>query len=308
LIDAASGAHVWAERYDRSVADIFAVQDEITQNVVAAIEPQVYGAEYTRMQTRPPESLDAWGYVMRAMPHVWTWASDKDNAIAQELLLRALEIDPDYPRANSLLAWTLAARAHAGAMDVTAQLERAFARARAATEHDPEDAWPHLALGYVHMVARRFQPAVDELKEAIDRNPSFALAHMILGSTYGYGGLSEEGLAEAGIAARLAPRDYIQGATMSVTGTCMFVGGRCAEAAEYQRKAVQLRPNFTTAWRSLAAMSGLIGDKEQAEAALREVMKVQPTLTLAWVEQYHPLVRAKDRAKYIEGLRLAGLS
>ena len=308
LIDAASGAHVWAERYDRSVADIFAVQDEITQNVVAAIEPQVYSAEYIRMQTRPPESLDAWGYVVRAMPHVWTWASDKDNTIAADLLLRALEIDPEYPRANSLLAWTLAARAHAGVPDAPARLEQAFARARAATEHDPDDAWPHVALGYVHMVGRRSEPAVYELKEAIDRNPSFAIAYMILGSAYGYAGMSEEGLAAAGIAARLAPRDYIQGGNMSVIGTCHFVGGRYVEAAEFQRKAVQLRPNFTTAWRSLTAMAGLIGDKEQAESALAEILKIQPTLTLEWVEKYHPLVRAEDRAKYIEGLRKAGLT
>lgn len=308
LIDASTGAHIWAERYDRSVADIFAVQDEITQNVVAAIEPQVYGAEYVRLRSRPPESLDAWGYVMRAMPHVWTWASDKDNTIAQGLLQRALAIDPDYPRANSLLAWTYAARAHAGVVDVTAELDRAYTCARSATERDTEDAWPHLALGYVHMVARRSEPAADELKEAIERNPSFALAHMLLGSTYGYAGASDQGLAEAGIAARLAPRDFIQGAILSVTGTCLFVGGRVAEAAEHQRRAVQLRPNFTTAWRSLAAMAGLIGDKPLAETALREVLKMQPTLTLAWVEQYHPLVRAEDRAKYVEGLRLAGLT
>ena len=308
LIDAASGSHVWAERYDRAIADIFAVQDEITQNVVAAIEPQVYAAENTRLQTRAPESLDAWGYVVRAMPHVWTWASEKDNAIAQDLLERAIAIDLNYARANSLLAWTHAARAHAGLADAGAELDRAYAFARRAVERDPEDAWPHLALGYVHMVSRRFKPAVDELREAIDRNPSFALAHMLLSSTYGYGGMSEEGLAEVAIATRLAPRDYIQGGIQSCAGTCHFVARRFAEATDCQRRAVQLRPNFTTAWRSLAAAAGQAGDLDLAAAALAETLRSQPNLTLDWVEKYHPIVRAEDRAIYIEGLRKAGLS
>jgi TolB-like protein/class 3 adenylate cyclase/Tfp pilus assembly protein PilF len=307
LIDAATGAHVWAERYDRALADIFAVQDEITQNVVAAIEPQVYAAENVRLQTKPPESLDAWGYVMRAMPHVWTWASPDDNAIAQELLGRAIKLDPLYSRANSLLAWTHAATFQGGRADAEQERDRAYAFARRAIERDPEDAWPHLALGYVHMVSRRSKSAVVELSDAIDRNPSFALAHMILSSTYGYAGESEKALAEAGIAARLAPRDFIQSAIYSVTGTAYFSAGRYAEAADNQRRAVELAPHFTTAWRSLASMAGLAGDLELAASALTETLRLQPNLTIDWVEKYHPLVRAEDRALYAKGLANAGL-
>ena len=93
LIDASSGAHVWSERYDRAVADIFAVQDEITENVVASIEYQVHAAENLRSESKPTESLDAWGCVARAMPYVWTWAA-QDNQKGVELLKRALEADP----------------------------------------------------------------------------------------------------------------------------------------------------------------------------------------------------------------------
>src|SRR3954454_12058065 len=109
LIDAASGSHIWAERYDRLATDIFAVQDEITANVVGAIEPQLYAAEGLRLQSKSPESLDAWGCVVRAMPYIWTWVSQHEDA-GLDLLHRAIELDPGYARARSLLAWALATR------------------------------------------------------------------------------------------------------------------------------------------------------------------------------------------------------
>ena len=100
LIEAASGAHVWAERYDRAVTDIFAVQDEITESVVGSLEPQLYAAENVRLLKRPAESLDAWGCVMRAMPYLGTWTA-RENEAGMNLLNRALEIDPEYGRATS---------------------------------------------------------------------------------------------------------------------------------------------------------------------------------------------------------------
>ena len=204
LSDADSGLQVWAEQYDGDVADFFALQDRITESVIAAIEPQIYAAEHTRARSRPPESLDAWGFVMQAMPYVWTWGSAADIETAQRLLARALAIDPDYPRANSLLAWTYAAQAQLGWADAAATLPLALARAQTGIAGDLDDPWGHLAAGYVHMVARRHRPALDELHEAIDRNPSLALAHVILASAYSHGGLAEDGLHHVGH--RRAPR------------------------------------------------------------------------------------------------------
>ncbi len=307
LIDATTGTHVWAERFDRAVSDIFAVQDEITGSVVWALEPQLYAAELQRLQKRPTESLDAWGCVVRAMPYVWAWAA-QDTEAGLNLLKRAIEIDPDYARASSLLGWSYAARAHLGLLDSNETLAKARALGQRCIDQDPDDPWAHLVLGYVHMVARRPEPAINSLKAALDLNPNFALAHMILGSTYGYAGMSEDGLRQVALAGRLSPRDSIQAANLSVAGTCHFIAGRIAEAVEYQHRAVQLKPNFGTAWRSLAAVAGLSGDMALAATALAEAKRMQPGLSLEWIERFHPIVRDRDRTLYAEGLRRAGLA
>ena len=140
LIDAASGNHIWAERYDRPTADIFALQDEITASVVAAIEPQLYAAENLRLQSKPPESLDAWGCVVRAMPFIWTWVSQNDDT-GINLLKRAIELDPGYARAHSLLAWIFATRVLLGTMDYERGISDGLTLAQRAIDLDPEDPW-----------------------------------------------------------------------------------------------------------------------------------------------------------------------
>jgi TolB-like protein len=103
LNDVATGSHVWAQRYDRSIADVFAVQDEITEAIVAAIEPQVYAAENFRAKRKPPDSMDAWDLVMRALSHYWR-VTRQDNVVAQALLEKATAIDPSYGQAHGVLA------------------------------------------------------------------------------------------------------------------------------------------------------------------------------------------------------------
>jgi TolB-like protein/Tfp pilus assembly protein PilF len=307
LSDAASGGQVWAERYDVELADFLSIQDEIAGSVIGAIEPQLYAAEHQRFQGRRPESLDAWGYVMKAMPYVWTWLSAKEMAIAQSLLTRALEIRPDYPRAMSLLAWTRSAAFQLGWTDEQSAIAEARMMAQKAIQADPDDPWPHFAAGYVHMVSRGFDKAVAELTEAIDLNPSFAFAHMILGCAYGYGGMPADGLHHLALATRLSPRDFTRPANYSTCGLCCFVAGRFDEAADWERRAVELYPDFGTAWRTYAAAAGMAGRQEEAAQALREAKRLQPTLSAEWVERFHPIVKASDRAVYIQGLRAAGL-
>jgi TolB-like protein len=306
LIDATTGATVWADRYDRPAADVFAVQDEITGNVVASLEPQLYAAENERLQVRPPESLDAWGHVMRAMPQIWTWA-EEDSVTALADLRRALEVEPDYARAHSLMSMTYIRGAHMGWASYADVAGPALDSARRAVERDGEDPWGHLALGFVYMLSRQARPAIGEIEEAIWLNPNFALAHVVLGCAYGYEGAGEEGLGHLATGMRLSPRDPHQSLYQSASGLCHFVAGRYQECIALNRRAVQLRPRFTSAWRSLAAAAGVTGDVATAAAALAEARRLHPDLSVDWVERFYPMVRPDHRATYIEGLRNAGL-
>jgi TolB-like protein/Flp pilus assembly protein TadD len=307
LIDAFTERQVWAERYDVEIADFLALQDQIAESVTAAIEPRLYAAEHSRLSHRATENLDAWGLVMRAMPYVWTWGSADDIYIAQIRLRQALQVAPDYSRANSLLAWTQAARVQLGWSESREELESALTLARKAIASDPEDAWAHLAAGYAHMVGRETDIAIEELGEAIALNSSLALAHVILGSTYGYGGMPVDGLHELAVAARLSPRDYTQAGNLATVGLCHLIAGRFREAVDAELRAVQLRPHFGTAWRTLTAAAGLAGDSDTGRRALAETTRLHPAISIDWVERFHPIVRPADRALYVEGLRASGL-
>ena len=182
---------------------------------------------------------------------------------------------------------------------------RAFARL--AIQADPDDPWSHFAAGYVHTMSRDFDQAVAELTEATNLNPSFAFAHLFLGLTYGYGGMPEEGLNHLVLAERLSPRDYTKTANLSASGLCHFIAGRFVEAAECERRAVELQPDFVSAWRTYAAAAGMAGLREEAAHALAQAKRLQPTLTIEWVDKFFQIVHARDRAVYIQGLRNAGL-
>ena len=129
LSETSSGIQVWADSNEVELAEFFALQDLISERVIAAIEPRLYSAEHNRFKSRSPESLDAWGFVMKAMPYVWTWGSADEISNAQMLLAKAIAIDPNYSRANSLLAWTIAAQVHLGLVESKDDLPKAIAMA-----------------------------------------------------------------------------------------------------------------------------------------------------------------------------------
>src|SRR6204780_5029627 len=148
LNDVATGSHLWAERYDRGLADVFAVQDEITEAIVAAIEPQLYVAENFRAQRKPPDSMDAWDLVMRALSHFWR-VTRQDNLVAQALLEKAIAIDPDYGQASGVLAASQMFCAHMGWADMASVAPIAENAALAAIRADGDDPWAHHALACV---------------------------------------------------------------------------------------------------------------------------------------------------------------
>src|SRR3954451_15272450 len=175
LNDVATGSHVWAERYDRALADVFAVQDEITEAIVAAIEPQLYAAENFHAQRKPPDSMDAWDLVMRGLSHYWR-VTRQDNLVAQALLEKAIAIAPNYGQALGVLAASHTFGAHMGWADMATAAPLAERAALAAIRADSEDPWAHHALGCAHLFVRRFDDSLAAFELALRLNPNFSHA------------------------------------------------------------------------------------------------------------------------------------
>ncbi len=306
LNDVATGSHVWAERYDRSLADVFAVQDEITEAIVAAIEPQLYAAENFRAQRKPPGSLDAWDLVMRALSHFWR-VTRQDNVVAQALLEKAISIDPNYGQALGVLANSYMFSAHMGWADMIVAAPIAERAALAAVQADSEDPWAHLALGHVYMLARRFDDALAEYELALRLNPNFALAQAYYGLALAYNGRWQEADEAVRRAIRLSPRDPYTAVYYGIAAYTQFVGRNYQEAIKLAREALRQRNDFVGAHRVLTAAAGMAGQMELAKSALQELRRAQPNVSLAWIAANMPIRHEAEREHYLEGFRKAGL-
>ncbi len=306
LNDVATGSHIWAERYDRELADVFAVQDEITEAIVAAIEPQLYAAENFRAQRKPPNSLDAWDLVMRALSHYWR-VTRQDNMVAQALLEKATAVDPNYGQALGVLATSHMFSAHMGWTDTAMVAPIAERAALSAILIDSEDPWAHLALGCVYLFARRFDDCLAEFELALRLNPNFSLAQGYHGLALCYCGRWEEGDVAARRALRLSPRDPFSAIYCGIAAYAQFVGGNYDEAIRLAREGIRQRGDFVGAHRVLTAAAGMAGQGDLAKVALQELCRAQPNICLAWIERQMPMKREADRDHYLEGFRRAGL-
>jgi TolB-like protein/Tfp pilus assembly protein PilF len=306
LNDVTTGSHIWAERYDRDIADVFAVQDEITEAIVAAIEPQIYAAENFRAKRKPPDSMDAWDLVMRALSHYWR-ITRQDNVVAQALLEKAIAIDPHYGQALGVLAATHTFSAHMGWVEIVEVAPIADRAARAALEANSEDPWAHFALGCVHLFGRRYDDSLAEFETALRLNPNFSLAQGYYGLTLAYCGRWEEADAAARRAIRLSPRDPLSAIYYGIDSYARFNAQDYDEAMRLSREAIRQRGDFVGAHRVLTAAAGMAGEREIAEAALLELRRVQPNISLAWLESQMPIKNDADRDHYLEGFRRAGL-
>jgi TolB-like protein/cytochrome c-type biogenesis protein CcmH/NrfG len=305
LNDVLTGSHLWAERYDRELADVFSVQDEITEAIVAAIEPQIYAAENFRAQRKPPDRLDAWDLVMRALSHFWR-VTRQDNSIAQGLLEKAIAIDANYGHALGLLATSHIFGVHMGweSKSMAPVAERA---ALAATQADSEDPWAHHALGCTHLIARRFEDSVAQFETALRLNPNFSLAQCYYCVALAYDGRWREAEEAVGRALRFSPRDPLSALYYGAASYAQFVGRNYDKAMQLARESIRLRSDFTGAHRVLTAAAGMAGQADVAAAALRELRRVQPDVSIAWIASQMPIKLAPDMHHYLEGFRRAGL-
>ncbi len=306
LNDTSTGSHIWAEHYDRELTDIFAVQDEITDAIVAAIEPQIYAAENFRSRRKPPSNIDAWDLVMRALSHHWR-VTRTDSLTAQELLQRAISIDPHYGQALALFATNRMFGVHLGWTDLATAAPAAEEAALAAIAADSEDAWAHTALGSVYFSTRRLDHSLAEFELALQLNPNFSLAQGYYALALSYTGRWIDAYAATQRAIRQSPRDPSSAIYYGVAAYAQFVGKNYDEAITLAREATRQRGDLTGAYRVLTVAAGMTGQIELARASLQELRRTQPNISLAWIATQLPWKHDADREHYLEGFRRAGL-
>jgi TolB-like protein/Flp pilus assembly protein TadD len=305
LIDAVTGKHLWADHYDRDVTDIFALQDEITKKVVAAIEPKLLEAEGIRSQNRSPEDLDAWDMLIRANSLFWRLTKDESQA-AIALLEEVVQRHPFYAPAHSMLAFVLLVSRQGGWHMMEPQVAQAANLAARAVELDDSDPWAHLALGFVAFTRRRTDEAAEEFQRALDLNPNFAAAHGFLGCALAFDGRSDQAIDHIEQAIRMSPHDPQNALLNAALAAAHYQAGRYAEAVGFGRKAIQQRFELTNGHRIYVASLAQAGRIDDARSALARLQELHPDNSIAWIERNVPYTPG-PMAKFLEGFRAAGL-
>jgi adenylate cyclase len=307
LINSVTGGHIWAERYDRELTNVFTVQDEITESVVTSIQPEIDRAEVMRARQKPPESLDAWECVLRGRWLVLHMTKE-NNSEARCFFEKALELDPNYVSALSALAYSHFVDVFFGWSQAPGQsIGKASELVERALRLDESDPWVHCIMSLRHFILREPDKAILHGNKAVELNPSFALAHGYLGAALAYGGVPEAAIAEEFKAIRLSPRDPEIFHFFLAIGTAHFVAGRYEDAVEWAKKVIQERPDVPSGHRLLAASYGQLGQTDSAKAALEGVLRLVPGLSLDLVEKTIFFKVREHSDRFVEGLRKAGL-
>ncbi len=307
LIDALTGRHVWAERYDRELDDIFAVQDEITEAIAAAVAPSFVSAEARRVERKPPENFNAWDHVMRG--NWYLWRLGKENvAEARQHFRRGIERDPSSVIAYSGLAEAYSMEMLFGWADSSEQAsDQAFRAATKAVELDDRDASAHCALAFVHLTGKQHDAAIESCERALSLNPNLAQAEAVLGGVYCWSGDYGATIEHMERAERLSPRDPILNFLGIARATAEFCASHYEKAAELAKKATEAAPNSVSAWRMLASSLAHLGRDKDARAALDQLLRLAPDITVEISRQTVPAKQSIHLEAYLEGLRKAGL-
>jgi adenylate cyclase len=304
LVDALTANHLWAEHYDRELKDIFALQDEITMNVITALRVKLTEGEQARVLSRGTDNLGAYLKLLQARELIFRFNKD-DNALARLMLEEVIALDPEYAYAYVALGGT-------HMMDVwlksSKSPQESFSRAIELTQKglalDDSIANTHSTLGLLYGMTGQYEKAIGECERALELGPNDEMAHRRLGIVLSYVGRNEEAIPLYEKAIRLNP--FPQSTTLFHLGLAYLFTGRCEEGIATCKKAVQAGPDNLLAHVSLTAVYGSCGRVEEARATAAEVLRIGPTFS---VEDYarHLKFKEEDKELIIAGLRKAGL-
>jgi TolB-like protein len=306
LVDATTGGHHWAERYDRDLGDMFAVQDEITRSVAAAIEPRLLAAEGVRALARSPDHLGAWELVAQAQTHFWRLTrTDYEEAVKP--LQQAVSAHPDYAPAHGRLGFCLVFAAHMGWIAADQGMRSGRQHAIRAIALDDCDPWGHIALAYWAMMERRTEESIASFRQAVTLNPNSAAAHSHLSRGFAFAGRDREAIEHGQEAIRLSPLDPEMALFLGAIAVAHYTAKRYREAAHYTAEALRLRPGFQGAQRLHCASLAQLGRVEEARRLLATVRHEQPELSIDWVRANVPYQTEELAERFVEGLVRAGL-
>jgi adenylate cyclase len=307
LIDGTSDTHLWADKYDGAITDIFDLQDRITASVVGAIQPSVRSAEIERSRRKRPESLDAYDLVLRAYPNVWS-LERAANAEALKLLYQATAIEPDYSLALSLTAWCHAQQVvYNWAVEPASARTEALRLAQMAATTSGEDPTILTVLGAAYAIVHKHSVAARLLEKALALDPNSAWAWNRSGWLQTYLGNPDISIDHFERALRLSPFDPLNFNAYIGIGGAHFAAGRYDDAALWIEKGLIDRPGATWAYRELVAAYTLLGRDSDARAGLLRLINDYPDLTVSKV--LSALVYPQPMLDRIaEGLRKAGMA
>jgi adenylate cyclase len=280
LIEAATGTHVWAERYDYPLGDIFALQDEITLSVVGAIEPSLRQAEIERSKRKRPDNLDAYDLYLRALPHAQV-AMPGDGEKALSSLNKALELEPDYAAAHALAAWCYEQRYLRGGMHEVDKIA-GLKHARAALAAGADDPTTLATAGFViGLVEHDYQTAMIAIDHALALNGSSALAFALGSTILAHDGRIAQAIDYGERALRLSPHDPTVYLELTALGIAHLAAGRFEEAAAMCNKASQSNPRFSFPVVLRTAALSRLGRTDEAKASARRVLELEPHFSIA---------------------------
>lgn len=308
LLDAITGHHLWAQRFDVPLEDLFDVQDQITEQIVAAIEPEVMRAEHNRAARKRPADMTAWDLVIRA-----DWCKSEltraHNLEAIDYLGKAIRIDPDLS-----IAWSQLAQCHwlNGIMGWISNPPQAFRdsdhAARRAVQLDEADWLAHTMLGLCDMWNRRdYDMSIARLRRAIELNPSASVAHHSTACSLEFAGLPEEAIPHIQTIRRLDPNYGNNASLISDLSLAHLQLEQFEQAATEARKVTAIKPDYARVYHRLAAALGHLGRTEEARSAIDTIFTLHPDFSAEYVRSTYPFREARHLDILIDGLVKAGL-
>ena len=302
LVDATTGNHLWSERYDRELKDIFVLQDDITKKIITALQVKLTEGEQARTASKGTNNLDAYLKFLQAMETIRRF-NRESNALGKQLAEEAVALDPKYAPAYRALSGAHQMDVWLGTSKSPKQsLAKAMEFAQKAIALDDTYAEAYSVLGFLYSMTEQHDKAVATAEHSVALNPNSADAHMLLGHTLRFAGRHEEAIPEYKIAIRLnpiPPNNYLFGLGMSYAYT-----GQYEEAIKWGKKAVLQKPNSFLAHLMLTAIYSFSGRDDEARLEAAEVLRISPKFS---IEKFKKKAKTVDKERFIDALRKAGL-